>query len=48
MEYVTQKVALAHAHLTLSAMYPNKLSIWHPEHTQDIDHVTTNIEKFGL
>jgi hypothetical protein len=48
LEYVTQKIALEHAHRTLSAMHPDKLFIWHPMHTQDVEHVITNIEKVGL
>ena len=48
LEYVTQKVALHHAHKTLSLFYPDRLILWEPEHAQNRDYVYVFLKSVEL
>jgi hypothetical protein len=48
LEYVTQKVALEHAHYQLSKKFPIKMIMWQPTHAADIKYIQQCIESFEL
>lgn len=48
LEYVTQKTALYHAHKTLTNMFPNRLFMWEPVHTHDMNYITDSLTVLGL
>lgn len=48
LEYLTQKVALYHAHSCLDQLHPGRMHLWEPEHAQDIHYVARSLTGFGL
>lgn len=48
LEYVTQKVALHHAHGMLNTLYPGQLIMWEPNHTLEQYYVWAYLASIGL